>query len=179
MWKFFVLDLLLFEILISDPDDEVECLLFEICCCPVYWETQHWKSKHTLDQCCAGSLYIIFDPIIGLQQSYSLLIRQRTNWRCWQSSWRSWRSRLNTQQVRKNAPKSNEIVFFGPPAYNIYFETQSHSVHWLSSPIFPCSSPWSLLLVMLLVKLTISVNKMRFRGVRGVTFCDILAQTCP
>ena len=62
---------------------------------------------------------------------------------------------------------------------SIYCETQSHSVHWLSSPIFPCSSPWSLLLVMLLVKLTISVNKMHFRGVRGVTFCDILAQTCP
>ena len=110
-------DLLLFEILISDPDDDVECLLFEICCCPVYWETQHWKSKHTLDQCCAGSLYIIFDPIIGLQQSYSLLIRQRTNWRCWQSSWRSWRSRLNTQQVRKNAPKASKLCFFGPPEY--------------------------------------------------------------
>ena len=37
----------------------------------------------------------------------------------------------------------------------------------------------SLLLVMLLLKLTIFANKVHFRGVRGVTFCDIFAQTCP
>ena len=37
----------------------------------------------------------------------------------------------------------------------------------------------ALLLVMVLVKLTILVNKVHFRGVRGVTICDFLAQTSP
>ena len=37
----------------------------------------------------------------------------------------------------------------------------------------------SSVLVMVLVKLTILVNKVHFRSVRGVTICDFLAQTSP
>ena len=37
----------------------------------------------------------------------------------------------------------------------------------------------ALLLVMVLVKLTILVNKVHFRGVRGAAYRGIFAQICP